>query len=153
MESQVSRSSKIEELPMIRPFAVGLLVAVVMAPGASAQTCAGNPVAVQILGSGNPAANPERASSGYLLWVGQQSKMMVDVGGGTYFRFSQSRATAAGSAAGVAAAHPTGSSKRSVVSPVGVGALCQMAIKFYVPAFCVAVERGSCSCAQVQFDW
>ena len=77
---------------MVRPFVVGILVAVVMALGASAQTCAGNPVAVQILGSGNPAANPERASSGYLLWVGQQSKMMVDVGGGTYFRFSQSRA-------------------------------------------------------------
>src|SRR5258706_15334762 len=76
---------------MVRPFVVGILVAVVMALGASAQTCAGNPVAVQILGSGNPAANPERASSGYLLWVGQQSKMMVDVGG-TYFPFTQSRA-------------------------------------------------------------
>src|SRR5215470_12415074 len=77
---------------MIRPFALGLLVAVVMAHGAPAQTCTGNPLGVQILGSGNPAANPERASSGYLLWAGQQAKLMVDVGGGTYFRFGQSRA-------------------------------------------------------------
>jgi ribonuclease BN (tRNA processing enzyme) len=77
---------------MIRTIPVGMLIALGAASGASAQTCAGSPVAVQILGSGNPAANPERASSGYLLWVGQQAKLMVDVGGGTYFRFSQSRA-------------------------------------------------------------
>jgi ribonuclease BN (tRNA processing enzyme) len=77
---------------MIRAILVGMLIGVGAASGASAQTCAGTPVAVQILGSGNPAANPERASSGYLLWVGQQAKLMVDVGGGTYFRFSQSRA-------------------------------------------------------------
>jgi len=77
---------------MIRTIVVAMLVATVGAFDASAQTCAGNPVAVQILGSGNPSANPERASSGYLLWVGQQAKLMVDAGGGTYLRFSQSRA-------------------------------------------------------------
>src|SRR5262245_19398851 len=77
---------------MLRTTFVGMLVALGIASAASAQTCAGNPVAVQILGSGNPSANPERASSGYLLWVGQQAKLMVDAGGGTYLRFSQSRA-------------------------------------------------------------
>lgn len=59
---------------------------------ASAQSCAGSPVAVQILGSGGPSINPERASAGYLLWVGTQARMLIDAGGGTYFRFGQSRA-------------------------------------------------------------
>src|SRR5712671_4016253 len=60
--------------------------------GASAQSCAGNPVAVQILGSGGPAINRERASASYLLWVGPEAKMLVDMGGGTYLRFGQSQA-------------------------------------------------------------
>ena len=59
--------------------------------GASAQSCAG-PLTVQILGSGGPAINPERASASYLLWVGGQAKMLVDMGGGAYLRFGQSRA-------------------------------------------------------------
>lgn len=77
---------------MIRTVLIGMLFASGVALDAPAQTCVGSPVAVQILGSGNPSANPERASSGYLVWVGQQAKLMVDAGGGTYFRFSQSRA-------------------------------------------------------------
>src|SRR5262249_18653511 len=59
---------------------------------AAAQTCAGNPVAVQILGSGGPAFNRERASAGYLLWVGAQAKMVVGLGGGTFARFAQTQA-------------------------------------------------------------
>ena len=59
---------------------------------ASAQNCAGNPVAVQVLGSGGPILDPSRASSSYLLWVGNQAKVLVDMGGGAYFRFAQSQA-------------------------------------------------------------
>jgi ribonuclease BN (tRNA processing enzyme) len=59
---------------------------------ASAQSCVGNPVAVQILGSGGPRINGERASASYLLWVDAQAKILVDIGGGTFFRFGQSRA-------------------------------------------------------------
>jgi ribonuclease BN (tRNA processing enzyme) len=78
-----------------------------MTSGASAQTCAGSPVAVQILGSGGPILNPERASAGYLLWVGPQAKLLVDVGGGTYFRFGQSRAKLADLAmVGISHLHP-----------------------------------------------
>jgi ribonuclease BN (tRNA processing enzyme) len=70
-----------------------ILLALLAIPSlAAAQTCAGNPVAVQILGSGGPALNPERASAGYLLWIGPQAKLLVDTGGGTYLRFGQSRA-------------------------------------------------------------
>src|SRR5215475_12701886 len=60
--------------------------------GAWAQSCAPGPATVQILGSGGPAPNRERASSSYLLWIGSQAKMLVDMGGGTYLRFAQSGA-------------------------------------------------------------
>ncbi len=56
------------------------------------QSCSGNPVTVQILGSGGPAINPTRASSSYLLWVGSQAKMLIDMGGGAFLRFGQSQA-------------------------------------------------------------
>src|SRR6266478_3751647 len=77
---------------MLRPAVISLLALLAIASNASAQTCVGSPVAVQILGSGGPAINPERASAGYLLWVGSQAKLLVDAGGGSYLRFGQSRA-------------------------------------------------------------
>jgi len=77
---------------MLRSTAVFIVTLLAVAPGASAQTCSGNPVAMQILGSGGPGINPERASAGYLLWVGSQARMLVDLGGGGFLRFGQSRA-------------------------------------------------------------
>ncbi len=77
---------------MNRSMIVCLLAALSVPSGASAQSCAGNPVAVQILGSGGPAVNANRASASYVLWVGDQAKLLVDMGGGTYIRFGQSRA-------------------------------------------------------------
>jgi ribonuclease BN (tRNA processing enzyme) len=77
---------------MIRPLLIVLFALLALLSQASAQTCAGDPVAVQILGSGGPAINPNRASAGYLLWVGDQAKVLVDTGGGVYFRFGQSQA-------------------------------------------------------------
>jgi ribonuclease BN (tRNA processing enzyme) len=59
---------------------------------ASAQSCAAGPVTVQILGSGGPFINSERASASYLLWVDGQARMLVDMGGGAFLRFGQSRA-------------------------------------------------------------
>jgi ribonuclease BN (tRNA processing enzyme) len=69
-----------------------LLAALSIPSGASAQSCAGTPVAVQILGSGGPAVNANRASASYVLWVGDAAKLLVDMGGGTYIRFGQSQA-------------------------------------------------------------
>jgi ribonuclease BN (tRNA processing enzyme) len=77
---------------MFRSAAICLIALLVIPSPAWAQTCAGNPVAVQILGSGGPALNPERASAGYLLWIGPQAKLLVDSGGGTFLRFGQTRA-------------------------------------------------------------
>ena len=47
---------------------------------------------VQILGSGGPRINPDRASTSYLLWIGSQAKVLIDAGGGAFLRFGQSRA-------------------------------------------------------------
>ena len=92
---------------MPRPALISLLALLSISSNASAQTCAGSPVAVQILGSGGPAINPERASAGYLLWVGAQAKLLFDIGGGTYIRFGQSRAKLADLAmVGISHLHP-----------------------------------------------
>jgi glyoxylase-like metal-dependent hydrolase (beta-lactamase superfamily II) len=75
-----------------RSFIMCSMLVLAVPSGASAQSCAAGPVTVQILGSGGPAINPERASTSYLLWVGGQARMLVDMGGGTYLRFGQSQA-------------------------------------------------------------
>jgi ribonuclease BN (tRNA processing enzyme) len=77
---------------MIRPMNICFLVLFSIPLNAVAQSCGGNPVAVQILGSGGPAINSDRASSGYLLWVDGQAKLLVDMGGGAFLRFGQSQA-------------------------------------------------------------
>src|SRR5438093_12294355 len=92
---------------MFRCTVVSLLVFFSIVSNASAQTCVGNPVAVQILGSGGPAINPERASAGYLLWVGAEARLMFDIGGGSYIRFGQTRAKLADLAmVGISHLHP-----------------------------------------------
>jgi hypothetical protein len=61
-----------------------LLSALAISSNASAQNCSASSVAVQVVGSGGPAINRERASTSYLLWVGPQAKMLVDMGGGAF---------------------------------------------------------------------
>src|ERR1019366_10304653 len=77
---------------MTRHITLCVLALLALSPGARAQTCAGNPVAVQILGSGGPRINGNRASTSYLLWAGTQAKMLIDIGGGAFLRFGQSKA-------------------------------------------------------------
>src|SRR5256885_11617380 len=92
---------------MLRPATISLLALLSIPSSASAQTCVGSPVAVQILGSGGPAVNPERASASYLLWVGAQARLLFDIGGGTYIRSGQSRAKLADLAmVGISHLHP-----------------------------------------------
>lgn len=76
---------------MIRSLGI-LLVALTVSSGALAQSCTGNPVAVQVLGSGAPGYVKDRANTGYLLWVGNQAKILMDTGGGSYGRLAQSGA-------------------------------------------------------------
>lgn len=59
---------------------------------AEAHGCRELPLAVQVLGSGGPIADDDRASSGYLLWQGGRARLLVDAGGGVALRFAQSGA-------------------------------------------------------------
>jgi ribonuclease BN (tRNA processing enzyme) len=68
---------------------IGLFV---LSSTASAQSCAGTPLAVQILGSGGPQIKPDRASASYLLWVDDKARVLIDMGGGAFFRFGQAQA-------------------------------------------------------------
>lgn len=77
---------------MVRNGVLSLLLLLGASSSALAQSCAGSPLAVQILGSGGPQLNAERASAGYLLWVGSQAKVVVDMGGGSQHRYAQSGA-------------------------------------------------------------
>ncbi len=71
---------------------ITVLAFVFTASSAWAQSCTGNPVAVQVLGSGAPGFVRDRANTSYLLWVGNQAKILLDAGGGAYVRFGQSGA-------------------------------------------------------------
>jgi ribonuclease BN (tRNA processing enzyme) len=77
---------------MLRALIVGLAVTLMEYSGALAQSCIGNPVAVQVLGSGAPGFVKDRANTSYLLWIGNQAKIIVDAGGGAYVRFGQVQA-------------------------------------------------------------
>ena len=77
---------------MFRSLIAGVAVALVASSGALAQSCTGNPVAVQVLGSGAPGFVKDRANTSYLLWVGNQARIPVDAGGGAYVRFGQAQA-------------------------------------------------------------
>jgi ribonuclease BN (tRNA processing enzyme) len=77
---------------MTRYAVIGWLALLSIPCEASAQSCLGDPVAVQILGSGGPRINSERASTGYLLWVGDKARVLLDIGGGAFFRFGESKA-------------------------------------------------------------
>jgi ribonuclease BN (tRNA processing enzyme) len=78
---------------MIRLAVICVLALLSMVPTASAQTCQASPLAVQILGSGGPRANKDRASASYLLWIGGRARILVDAGGGAYARFGASGAS------------------------------------------------------------
>ncbi len=50
-------------------------------------------LALQILGSGGPIADDGRASSGYLVWADEESRVLIDAGGGTFLRFGEAGAS------------------------------------------------------------
>lgn len=61
------------------------------APRGAAATCPA-PLAVQVLGSGGPIADDARASSGYLIWIDGEARLLVDAGGGVFLRFGEAKA-------------------------------------------------------------
>ncbi len=50
-------------------------------------------VALQVLGSGGPIADDDRASTGYIVWIDGRSRVLIDTGGGTFLRFGEAGAS------------------------------------------------------------
>jgi ribonuclease BN (tRNA processing enzyme) len=57
--------------------------------------CATHGLVLQVLGSGGPELQDQRASSSYLVWSQGQPTVLVDAGGGSALRFGQSGASVA----------------------------------------------------------
>lgn len=68
------------------------LIACLATLGSVAQAGCPGRVALQVLGSGGPIADDDRASSGYLLWIEGRARLLVDTGGGVFLRFGQAGA-------------------------------------------------------------
>ena len=58
----------------------------------NADSCTGKGTSLQILGSGGPIADDNRASSSYLIWHEGRARVLVDIGGGSFLRCSISAA-------------------------------------------------------------
>lgn len=58
----------------------------------NAANCGNKEFSLQLLGSGGPISDDQRASSGELIWWKGKPLMLIDAGGGTYLRFGQSGA-------------------------------------------------------------
>lgn len=54
--------------------------------------CGTDATAVQVLGSGGPFADTNRASSSYLVWRAGRAVVMIDAGGGAFLRFGEAGA-------------------------------------------------------------
>ena len=75
---------------MLIHFAIISLLALLSIPStASAQSCTANPVAVQILGSGGPGVNRDRASSSYLLWIERSGENTCGLAAAPFFALAR----------------------------------------------------------------
>jgi len=68
------------------------LVALALPASAVPQPCGSSGIAVQVLGSGGPELQDQRASSSYLVWQDGWARVLVDAGGGSALRFGESGA-------------------------------------------------------------
>ncbi len=57
------------------------------------KACSKNELALQILGSGGPLADDERAGASNIVWVDGKAKILVDAGAGSFVRYGQSGAS------------------------------------------------------------
>jgi len=72
---------------------LALLMLLIGMPAYGATGCGEKGVWLQVLGSGGPELDDGRASSGYLIWHDGKARLMIDMGGGSLFRFEQSGAS------------------------------------------------------------
>ncbi len=51
--------------------------------------CPSEGAALQVLGSGGPIAEADRAGTSYLLWIDGEARLLIDAGSGSFLRFAQ----------------------------------------------------------------
>lgn len=73
----------------MRSWIILLALAAASCAGAEKSCPPESGIALQVLGSGGPIADDARASTAYLVWVDGQSKVMIDVGSGSFLRFGE----------------------------------------------------------------
>ena len=72
---------------------LGVCLALGAAPAAAqVTTCPPSGVQLQILGSGGAELSPNRAGSGYLIWIEGRARALVDIGHGSAMRYAQTGA-------------------------------------------------------------
>jgi ribonuclease BN (tRNA processing enzyme) len=76
-----------------RYLSIVCLVLLISAPLYANSGCGDDGVWLQVLGSGGPELDDGRASSGYLVWQHGKARILVDMGGGSLFKFEQSGAS------------------------------------------------------------
>jgi ribonuclease BN (tRNA processing enzyme) len=76
------------------PYRFLALTACLLAAAAQAAptTCPAQGTVLQVLGSGGPIADDDRASTAYLVWIDGRSRILVDAGGGAFLRFGEAGA-------------------------------------------------------------
>ena len=79
-------------MPLSRLLSTIGIVTLSTAAYGAAESCAPSRVSLQVLGSGGPELNDQRASSSYLVWLDGKARVMVDVGGGSSLNFEKSGA-------------------------------------------------------------
>ncbi len=79
---------------LLTSIAIGAIAAVgaPVAAGAAEADCRSAALAVQVLGSGGPVADDDRAGASYLIWQRGQARVLVDAGGGSFLRFGEAGA-------------------------------------------------------------
>jgi ribonuclease BN (tRNA processing enzyme) len=96
MIQPAARGHTIKSLfPITRVLSAGSLLlacAYALLPSAAAQSCGATGIAVQVLGSGGPELQDQRASSSYLVWDNGRARVLIDAGGGSALRFGESGA-------------------------------------------------------------
>lgn len=78
---------------LIKYLVIPFLMLLIGAPVAAKPACGKEGVWLQVLGSGGPELDDGRASSGYVVWHNGKSRLLIDMGGGSLFRFEQSGAS------------------------------------------------------------
>lgn len=72
---------------------ISILILSLSAPLHAQSTCGEHGVWLQVLGSGGPELQDQRASSGYVIWHNAKARILLDMGGGSLLRFEQSGAS------------------------------------------------------------